>query len=220
MKDSQVKLPYKEPPYFQMFRETCAMLEKLPDTAFVPVLRAGFAYFLHGEIITVSDPILQAILESFQMTIQRSIDAYNQNRINGSIGGKKAHENHLPPLTPLEDAIPTEQNRTEQNISKQTNSNIPSSVGEVWDYARKLNSENKYSMTEEDCKAFLDHHSARGWILSNGKPVKDWHSAFRTWARNSQKFGHAPEPDCRIKDNSTAALVDQLGFDPWKDDVE
>lgn len=68
--------------------------------------------------------------------------------------------------------------------------NIPSSIDEVWEYAQILNSEKGFSMNYADCEAFIDHHSARGWILNNGKPVKDWQSAFRTWARNAQKWGH------------------------------
>ena len=39
-----------------------------------------------------------------------------------------------------------------------------------------------------EAEAFFDHHLARGWIMSNGKKVKDWHAAARTWERNDAKF--------------------------------
>ena len=37
-------------------------------------------------------------------------------------------------------------------------------------------------------EAFIDHHAARGWILSGKTKMRDWHAAARTWARNSVKF--------------------------------
>lgn len=35
---------------------------------------------------------------------------------------------------------------------------------------------------------FMDHHIARGWILSNGRKMKDWKAAVRTWISNIDKF--------------------------------
>jgi hypothetical protein len=35
-----------------------------------------------------------------------------------------------------------------------------------------------------DAKRFLDYYDARGWILSKGVHVKDWHACVRTWERN------------------------------------
>lgn len=35
---------------------------------------------------------------------------------------------------------------------------------------------------------FIDHHSARGWLLSNGKKMVDWKAAVRTWIRNKNKW--------------------------------
>jgi len=37
-------------------------------------------------------------------------------------------------------------------------------------------------------KAFVDHHSARGWVLSNGKKMVKWQSALSTWERNHKKY--------------------------------
>lgn len=39
-----------------------------------------------------------------------------------------------------------------------------------------------------DAKAFVDHHSARGWVLSNGKKMVKWQSALSTWERNHIKY--------------------------------
>lgn len=35
---------------------------------------------------------------------------------------------------------------------------------------------------------FMDHHIARDWVLSNGRKMKDWKAAVRTWVSNINKF--------------------------------
>ena len=44
------------------------------------------------------------------------------------------------------------------------------------------------SIANKEAHAFFDHHSARDWVLSNGKKMKDWKAAFRTWERNMHKY--------------------------------
>ncbi len=35
---------------------------------------------------------------------------------------------------------------------------------------------------------FIDHHQARGWIMSNRQKMKDWKAAVRTWISNDKRF--------------------------------
>ena len=35
-----------------------------------------------------------------------------------------------------------------------------------------------------DAEYFVDYQEARGWVLSNGKKMKDWKATIRTWERN------------------------------------
>ena len=35
-----------------------------------------------------------------------------------------------------------------------------------------------------DAEYFIDFQEARGWVLSNGKKMKDWKATIRTWERN------------------------------------
>ena len=36
-----------------------------------------------------------------------------------------------------------------------------------------------------DAEYFIDFQEARGWVLSNGKKMKDWQATIRTWERNN-----------------------------------
>ena len=36
-----------------------------------------------------------------------------------------------------------------------------------------------------DAEYFIDYHEARDWVLSNGKKMKNWQAAIRTWERNN-----------------------------------
>lgn len=41
---------------------------------------------------------------------------------------------------------------------------------------------------ESSAEDFIDHHQARGWIMSNGKMMVCWKSAFNTWIKRSSEF--------------------------------
>ena len=41
-----------------------------------------------------------------------------------------------------------------------------------------------------DAEYFIDFQEARGWVLSNGKKMKDWKATIRTWEKN--KFNRKP----------------------------
>jgi hypothetical protein len=58
----------------------------------------------------------------------------------------------------------------------------PPTIEAIRDYCRTI------GMHVEQAEAFLDHHKARGWILSNGKKMQDYRAALRTWKRNRPKF--------------------------------
>ena len=51
---------------------------------------------------------------------------------------------------------------------------------EVTEYAKSIS-------FDRDGQYFIDYQKARGWILSNGKPMKDWKATVRTWKRNHDK---------------------------------
>ena len=53
----------------------------------------------------------------------------------------------------------------------------PPTVEEVKEYCIERNN-------NIDAEYFVDYQEARGWVLSNGKKMKDWKATIRTWERN------------------------------------
>jgi len=45
-----------------------------------------------------------------------------------------------------------------------------------------------------DAEHFVDHYTARGWILGNGRKMKDWKAAVRTWEKNNFNRSQATKP--------------------------
>lgn len=44
-----------------------------------------------------------------------------------------------------------------------------------------------------DGEQFVDYYTTRGWVLSNGRQMRDWQAAVRTWKRNHRQR-HGSEP--------------------------
>ena len=64
-----------------------------------------------------------------------------------------------------------------------------------------------------DAEYFIDFQEARGWVLSNGKKMKDWKATIRTWERNNynQKPVNKNSKDNAI--NVVNNLMNKLGGD-------
>ena len=54
----------------------------------------------------------------------------------------------------------------------------PPTVEEVKEYCIERNN-------NIDAEYFVDFQEARGWVLSNGKKMKDWKATIRTWEKNN-----------------------------------
>lgn len=91
----------------------------------------------------------------------------------------------------------TNDNKTEQNASNPQNKNnnknnnknkkqdgvpprrfTPPTVDEVATYCRERGN-------GIDPAHFVDYYTARGWMLTNGRQVRDWKACMRTWERNN-----------------------------------
>lgn len=76
-------------------------------------------------------------------------------------------------------------NNNNKNNNKNNNQNkscdpprrfTPPTVEEVKAYCRERNN-------NIDPEYFVDFYTARGWVLSNGKQIKDWRACVRTWEK-------------------------------------
>ena len=67
-----------------------------------------------------------------------------------------------------------------------------------------------------DAEYFIDFQEARGWVLSNGKKMKDWKATIRTWERNNynRKPINKNSKDDAI--NVVNNLMGKLGSDAYE----
>lgn len=69
-----------------------------------------------------------------------------------------------------------------------TKSFVTPTVDEVREYCTTS------GIANVDPEYFVDYNEARGWVLSNKVPMKDWKAAVRTWSRNAvMKKGQTPQ---------------------------
>ena len=64
-----------------------------------------------------------------------------------------------------------------------------------------------------DAEYFVDFQEARGWVLSNGKKMKDWKATIRTWERNNYNRTHVNKNSKEEAINVVNNLMNKLGDD-------
>ena len=64
-----------------------------------------------------------------------------------------------------------------------------------------------------DPEYFVDFQEARGWVLSNGKKMKDWKATIRTWERNNYNRNHVNKSSKEDAINVVNNLMNKLGGD-------
>ena len=68
-----------------------------------------------------------------------------------------------------------------------------------------------------DAEYFIDFQEARGWVLSNGKKMKDWKATIRTWEKNN--FNRKPVNKNSKEDaiNVVKELMDEYANEQFED---
>ena len=82
----------------------------------------------------------------------------------------------------------------------------PPTVEEVKEYCIERNN-------NIDAEYFVDFQEARGWVLSNGKKMKDWKATIRTWERNNYNRTHVNKNSKEEAINVVNNLMNKLGDD-------
>ena len=80
----------------------------------------------------------------------------------------------------------------------------PPTVEEVKEYCIERNN-------NIDAEYFVDFQEARGWVLSNGKKMKDWKATIRTWERNNYNRKPVNKNSKEDAINAVYNLMDKLG---------
>ena len=62
-----------------------------------------------------------------------------------------------------------------------------------------------------DAEYFVDFQEARGWVLSNGKKMKNWKATIRTWERNNYNRNHVNKNNKEDAINVVNNLMNKLG---------
>ena len=83
---------------------------------------------------------------------------------------------------------------------------IPPTLEEVKAYCIERNN-------NIDAEYFIDFQEARGWVLSNGKKMKDWKATIRTWERNNYNRNHVNKNSKDNAINVVNNLMSKLGGD-------
>ena len=71
----------------------------------------------------------------------------------------------------------------------------PPSLSEIQAYVKEKN-------LAVDPEQFMDYYQARGWILSNGKKMKDFRAGLRYWNRNQRSYKRPMLSDISERDNN------------------
>lgn len=74
------------------------------------------------------------------------------------------------------------ENKNKDKDETESNGNIPPTVDEVAEYCKERGN----GISAEH---FIDYYTSRGWVLTNGKKVRDWRACVRLWERNNGKWG-------------------------------
>lgn len=153
--------------------------------------------------------------------IEREIYAYRakveQAKVNGSKGGRPPK----PKKTGLVNSANPEKTGSKANHKPLTNNHKPSDGAAA--PARKRfkppSSEEVGAYLAErgnrtiDPERFIDYYSAQGWQMANGRPMKDWKAAVRTWIqREAEK---QPTGQARASSTRSTTIEHDLLNTDW-----
>lgn len=156
----------------------------LSDEEAGKLLKALFTYFNNDEVAELS-PVVKMLFIALKREIDYNNESYNakceRNRKNGQNGGRpKKQENPLGFLGNEENPTGSKYNnkdKSKNNNNDNDKSFMKPTLQEVKNYCKEKG-------INVDAEYFVDYQDARGWILSNGKQMKDWKATLRTWNRN------------------------------------
>ena len=153
-----------------------------------------------GEEYSGDDPYVSMAFSFFSAAIRRSEEKYerrrkaNQENANQRWHGddydqENDHANDANRIDGMPDVQTetTKQSETEPiEANRKPNRNkavfVPPTIAEVAAYCRERGN-------RIDPETFVSYYQRQGWVLSNGRTMKDWRSAVITWEKNGKEAG-------------------------------
>ncbi len=172
--------------YFCCFHSYREKLAALTDEQVGRVFRAALIYSETGELPEL--PPLESLAFGFiRYDIDQTQEEYERrcatNRANAS--RRKAS----PPIAAEDNQVPTTtvkengtENEREGAPASPPSRARPPTLDEVKEYCRERQS-------TVSAESFFDFYTANGWKQGQGKPIKDWRAAVRTWERRDRENG-------------------------------
>ena len=161
-------------------------------------------YGVYGTLPDFTDTDPNGLLDGMFLQIRFSIDEAkakrSTNRENGSRGGApKGNKNACKNNRKQPNSTENKQNNPNVNVNDNVNvisSNedkaksvsrfVAPTIDDIQDYCK----ERGFNV---DAASIYDHYTANGWVQGKNKPIKDWKSAVRQWARREGEFSK-PQP--------------------------
>ena len=179
--------------------------EKLSDAELGRVVRALMRYHATGEEVEL-DIKESMVFDFIRVDIDNQESAYRAKcEKNKEIRLKALEDERQRTSTDVNERDLYKDNDNDKDIKnnntitgikeKPQKRFTPPTVEEVAAYCKERNN-------GINPQYFVDYHIARAWVLSNGKKMKDWKAAVRTWTNQEKKTGF--DTGIVLTDNSTA----------------
>ena len=177
--------------YFCCFHAYREKLATLSDEQLGRVFRAAMLYAETGKLSEL--PQIETLAFNFiRYDIDRTCEEYERkcatNRANASHRNRsQATANDGDQAVAAEDNEKVKEEKNQIKTNKRGATSPPTrtqqpTLDEIKEYCRERQS-------TVSAEAFFDFYTANGWKQGQGKPIKDWRAAVRTWERRDRESG-------------------------------
>lgn len=169
-------------------------MSMLTDEQFGRVIRAAILFAETGEVPSL-EPIEEVAFSFLRFDIETSRRKYDERCEKNRANIRKRYEAEPSNTTVYE----TNENKPKSKNKSENKSEInerdkpspryaPPTLTDVQEYCRERQS-------TVSAESFFDFYTANGWKQGQGKPIKDWRAAVRTWERRDRENGKTPRPE-------------------------
>lgn len=189
---------------FILYKSFYEPISYLTDEQIGRLFRAIFNYQISGNENADADIIIpfRFFVNQFRIDNAKYDEICEKRRENGKKGGRPKKPNGFqetkrfsekPKKAHNDNDNENENENENENVfsvvadapttpTKKRISFVPPSLEEVKAYALEIGA------PEKEAVSFFDYFTSVDWVMSGGRKIKDWKSAFRHWMNNVDKF--------------------------------